>query len=78
MVAARTTFLLLAPEVKAQVVINEFSSSDSSDWVEIYNVSNEVNLSGWSIKTQPQHPFMSFQKKKFQQGGLVICRRLTG
>ena len=37
--------------VSAQVVINEFSSSDTSDWIEIYNLSDSsVNMSGWTIK----------------------------
>ena len=44
-------FTFSVSEVEAQVVINEFSSADSSDWVEIFNTSpSEVNLSSWMIK----------------------------
>ena len=46
------SLFIFVPNVSAQVVINEFSSTDSSDWIEIYNTSSTdvVNLSGWVIK----------------------------
>lgn len=33
--------MFAADEVKAQVLINEFSSGSTSDWVELYNISTE-------------------------------------
>jgi hypothetical protein len=44
-------FLFSAEKVFAQVVINEFSSNSSPEWVEIYNTSPDqtVDLFGWQI-----------------------------
>ena len=41
-------FFLLSGSVFAQVVINEFSSNTSSDWVELYAY-EDTNINGWSI-----------------------------
>jgi hypothetical protein len=44
-------FLIKADIIKAQIVINEFSSETSPDWIELYNNSDQnVNLNGWVIK----------------------------
>lgn len=44
-------FFVFAPRCFAQsIVINEFSSASSPEWVEIYNSGNtEVDLTGWQI-----------------------------
>lgn len=43
-------FLLTPHKVFAQVVINEFSSGTSSDWIELYNTSTEaINLSSYKL-----------------------------
>lgn len=42
--------LFAVSEVKAQVIINEFSSNSDPEWVELYNSSNEiVSLTEWKI-----------------------------
>jgi hypothetical protein len=41
-------FLLFPSEVLAQVVINEFSSSTASDWVELFAL-EETDVSGWFL-----------------------------
>ncbi|MDP3955517.1 MAG: lamin tail domain-containing protein [bacterium] len=47
LVIASAIFLFLAKTVLAQVVINEFSSNNGTDWVEVYNTSEEsIDLSG--------------------------------
>jgi hypothetical protein len=47
------------------VVINEFSSSDTSDWIEIYNNSqNEILLSGWTIKDTASTSIYEFSAEK--------------
>lgn len=44
-----TVFSIYIPDsIKAQVVINEFSSSSSTDWVELYAF-DDVNISGWYL-----------------------------
>ncbi|HKZ40836.1 MAG TPA: lamin tail domain-containing protein, partial [Candidatus Hodarchaeales archaeon] len=58
-----TLFLLLLPpsDIYAQVVINEFSSSDSSDWIELFNTSvGEIDLTSWSIKDTAASPVYDF------------------
>lgn len=43
-------FLIFASDVSAQVVINEFSSWESSgDWVELYS-DEDVDISGWILR----------------------------
>lgn len=40
-----------APGIPRQVVINEFSSGTSSDWIELYNTTGApTDLTGWKIK----------------------------
>lgn len=41
-------FLFLVKDASAQVVINEFSSSTSSDWVELYAF-EDTDISGWIL-----------------------------
>jgi len=41
-------FFLSASTTSAQVVINEFSSSDSNDWVELYAL-EKTDISGWIL-----------------------------
>ena len=56
-------------EVNAQVVINEFSSSDSSDWIEIFNTSSsEVPLSGWIIKDTASTSIYEFIGERIPSG----------
>lgn len=46
-------FLLVAPSFAATIKINEFSSADNPEWVELYSPeSTEINLDGWSILFQ--------------------------
>jgi len=40
--------LCAAKKIYAQVVINEFSSAASTDWVELYS-SEEIDISGWIL-----------------------------
>ena len=40
---------LFVNEVNAQVVINEFSSDSSDDWVELYAI-EDVDISGWILR----------------------------
>ncbi|OGM11287.1 hypothetical protein A2W13_00985 [Candidatus Woesebacteria bacterium RBG_16_36_11] len=45
-----SSFFLFPTDVSAQVVINEFSSADTSDWVEIFNNSDSnIDLSNYSL-----------------------------
>lgn len=47
------TFLLLPSHASAALFINEFSSADNPEWVEIYNSGSEqVNLEGWKLLFQ--------------------------
>ncbi|MEK7622842.1 MAG: lamin tail domain-containing protein [Patescibacteria group bacterium] len=50
-IAACFIFLFLAnpAQVLAQVKINEFSSENGADWVELYS-SEEVDISGWILR----------------------------
>ena len=43
-----TLFLTFTSTVKAQVVINEFSSSTSFDWIELYGF-EDTDMSGWIL-----------------------------
>lgn len=44
-------FFVFVSKSFAQVVINEFYTSTSNDWVELYNTSEgSINISGWSLK----------------------------
>jgi len=67
-------FLLSAKQASAQVVINEFSSSMSSDdWVELYNVSSdEIDLTGWVIRDTASSPVHEFAGSKIPSGGLCF------
>lgn len=41
---------MFAPKISAQVVINEFSSGTTSDWIELYNISTEsANLASYKL-----------------------------
>ena len=42
-------FFAFPQQAYAQVVINEFSSSDSSDWVELY-ATEDTDISGWILR----------------------------
>lgn len=42
-------FLFFPGKVFAQVVINEFSSSTSNDWVEIYNMGSPIDISSLAL-----------------------------
>lgn len=47
---ATAIFLFLPRAVFAQVVINEFYTPTSDDWVELYNTSDDpLDISGWSL-----------------------------
>jgi hypothetical protein len=46
-------FFIFAPEVSAQVVINEFSSRGDTEWVELYNKGmNDVDITNWTISDE--------------------------
>lgn len=48
---------VLKTDTQAQVVINEFSSDNSQEWVELYNTSSSpVTLTGWTIQDAAQSP----------------------
>ena len=54
-------FLIFPQKALAQVVINEFSSASSSDWIELYNTSEtEIDLLGWVIKDTASTPVKEF------------------
>jgi len=42
-------FLLQPQAVNAQVVINEFSSSTSDDWIELFSP-EDIDISNWVLK----------------------------
>ena len=44
-------FFVFAPEVRAAVVVNEFSSASEVEWVELFNTSSTaaVDLTGWKL-----------------------------
>jgi len=43
--------------IKAQVVLNEFSSNSDPEWVELYNTSsNPIDLTGWKVQDSVQAP----------------------
>jgi len=43
-------FFIFPPIAKAQIVINEFSSGTTSDWIELYNISTQsANLSAYKL-----------------------------
>lgn len=49
--------LTSASSASAAVMINEFSSGSSPEWVELYNNSSEpIDLTGWTIKDLAQEP----------------------
>src|SRR3990170_3990793 len=55
--------------VNAQVIINEFSSSDSGDWIELYNTSsNEADLTPWLIKDTAASPVYEFSGNRLASG----------
>jgi hypothetical protein len=66
------SFFFFPRNVFAQVVINEFSSSTSDDWVELYS-SEDVDISGWilrdsassEVKTLPASIFIGPSSSKF-------------
>ena len=56
--------ILSVKNIKAQIVINEFSSSGSDDWIELYNISsNQIDLNGWSIKDTASTSVKEFNEK---------------
>ena len=66
-------FGLLSKFAQAQVVINEFSSSDSSDWIEVYNISSaEIDLTGWVIRDTASSPVHEFSGNKIPAGGFCF------
>lgn len=63
---------IFTQNVNAQIVINEFSSSSNSDWVEIYNTSsNEIDLFGWSMKDTTSSLY-EFSGEKIPAGGYCV------
>ncbi|MFI5240822.1 MAG: lamin tail domain-containing protein [Microgenomates group bacterium] len=43
--------------VKAQVVINEFSSNSDPEWIELYNTtSSPIDITGWTLQDEAQAP----------------------
>lgn len=55
------------------VVINEFSSGGSSDWVELYNTTGaSVDLTGWTVKDFAGHNF-SLSASSIPAHGFVIA-----
>ncbi len=49
-------FLFTTRTVRAQVVINEFSSNSNPEWVELYNVGpTDINLTGWKLVDEANH-----------------------
>lgn len=49
------TALLFSEKVSAQIVINEFSSATTDDWVEIYNITDsEIELSGFEMRDKTE------------------------
>jgi len=49
LVAIMAIFLFWPESVLARVVINEFSSSSSNDWVELYS-DEDIDISGWILR----------------------------
>lgn len=50
LILVSSLFFLVPAQVKAQVVINEFNSGTTSDWVELYNISTQsANLSSYKL-----------------------------
>jgi len=66
-------FLFFPKQVSAQVVINEFSSENSSDWIEIMNTSaGEMDLTGWIIKDMATTSVYEFSGVKLLAGELCV------
>ena len=66
-------FIFGMEDALAQIVINEFSSSDSNDWIEIYNLSSsEIDLSGWVIRDTASTPVHEFLGSKIPAGGFCF------
>jgi len=66
-------FFSFPVNISAQVVINEFSSSDSSDWIEFYNTSvNEVDMTGWIVKDTATSSVYEFSNQKLPANGYCV------
>ena len=81
------SFFIFASNISAQVVINEFSSTTSNDWVEIYNNSDAVedlsnyslvdgsdsgNIKSFSCLLNPKGFFIVEWSNKLNNGGDII------
>lgn len=74
------TSLLIPISIKAQVLINEFSSSTSSDWVEIYNIGTlTVNLSQYLLRdsTTTNKKILSGQLPQYGFAAFDFSNRLN-
>jgi len=57
---------LFTLEVRAKIIINEFSSATSDDWIELYNNSeNEVNINGYSLEDTASSKIREFGEVVF-------------
>jgi hypothetical protein len=68
-------FLLSSKPTFAEttVVINEFFSDGSNDWIELYNNSDaEVNLNGWVIKDTASSPVYTFKDWLIPKQGFCV------
>lgn len=70
-------FLLFPNTIKAEILINEFSSNSDIEWVELYNNSvTTVDLTNWTISDDSQAPELI--SGTINGGGFFVFERPEG
>jgi hypothetical protein len=70
-------FLLFAPIVRAQVVINEFQPKPNPEWIEFYNVTNEdINLGDYFFDDDTDFNLDNSNSSKFALRGILAPKSL--